>query len=317
MKAKTPVPREHRKVGKVLFWCIALAPYLFAWITLRDGYPQRVRVLSLGWLAIFGFGYTAAKLDQMSSRELQVHTAGQTKAERDVRSPTLTASSNERGAPQSASATVPPSAAAVRASPGATVAELRARLAELKKANKDQLYDLKLPGLRAELDALPEADRVALEARYKDVVKRASPVKAKYAAQTARDAAKILNFTIRETVIKSALSDLEGAEGSQAEKARAQIAQSIGKLDEDRAATAVLRQKCGDVTAGEYSVRTYLRRFAKDPDSIKVDRCSTPVLTERCWQMQCEYFGKNSFGGPTREVVTVWSQAGVITASDI
>lgn len=128
---------------------------------------------------------------------------------------------------------------------------------------------------------------------------------------------QILNFAIRETVVKSALRDLEGAEGPQAEKARAQIAQSMGKLDEDRAATAALRERCGSVAAGEYSVRAYLRRFAKDPDSIKVAGCSTPVLTDRCWQMQCEYFGKNSFGGPTREVVTIWSRAGAVTDSDL
>lgn len=50
---KTPVPTPNRPISKLLGWAIALAPYLFAWVTLRKGTSKRARILSFGWMTLF------------------------------------------------------------------------------------------------------------------------------------------------------------------------------------------------------------------------------------------------------------------------
>ncbi|MDR3526903.1 MAG: hypothetical protein P4L57_06450 [Rhizomicrobium sp.] len=53
---------QTRKVGFWLGLGIFLAPYIFAWFVLRNGYSQTVRTISLGWLGIFAVALIAGQL---------------------------------------------------------------------------------------------------------------------------------------------------------------------------------------------------------------------------------------------------------------
>lgn len=60
-------PRTHqsescdtRRVSIGLGVGIALAPFIFAWFLLRDGYSTLARSLGLGWLGFFALGYVAS-----------------------------------------------------------------------------------------------------------------------------------------------------------------------------------------------------------------------------------------------------------------
>jgi len=46
-----------RKVGFGLFIGILLAPFIFFWLLLRDGYTNRAKALGLCWLLVFIYGY--------------------------------------------------------------------------------------------------------------------------------------------------------------------------------------------------------------------------------------------------------------------
>ena len=48
-------------------------------------------------------------------------------------------------------------------------------------------------------------------------------------------------------------------------------------------------------------VKSYLESVAKDPDSIKIETCTPVSIDEKNgWLVGCDYRGKNSFGGMTR-----------------
>ncbi len=50
-----------RQLTGWLFLGILLMPWLFAWLTLQEGYGRGVRYLAFGWLAILVIGYSVKK----------------------------------------------------------------------------------------------------------------------------------------------------------------------------------------------------------------------------------------------------------------
>lgn len=55
---------------------------------------------------------------------------------------------------------------------------------------------------------------------------------------------------------------------------------------------------------GGYSeVRTYLKKVAHDPDSIKIDGCTDVFTADEgtAWLVGCDYRGRNAFGGIVRQ----------------
>jgi hypothetical protein len=52
---------------------------------------------------------------------------------------------------------------------------------------------------------------------------------------------------------------------------------------------------------GSYrAVNQYLQEHAHDPDSVKVDGCTSPMKTNKGWVVRCEYRAKNAFGAVVR-----------------
>lgn len=51
--------KEPRRVSTPLGIGIALAPFVFAWFLLREGYSSLARAVGFGWLAFFVLGYVA------------------------------------------------------------------------------------------------------------------------------------------------------------------------------------------------------------------------------------------------------------------
>lgn len=53
---------------------------------------------------------------------------------------------------------------------------------------------------------------------------------------------------------------------------------------------------------GSYSeVERYLKKVARDPDSVKITNCTKVYKSENGWLVACEWRGKNGFGGMSRD----------------
>jgi len=64
----------------------------------------------------------------------------------------------------------------------------------------------------------------------------------------------------------------------------------------------------------KYWVKSYLKRVAKDPDSVEIFNASEVSYNEKSgWLMLVDWGAKNSFGGMTREVNWFVMHNGVIT----
>jgi len=48
-------------------------------------------------------------------------------------------------------------------------------------------------------------------------------------------------------------------------------------------------------------VKSYLRRMANDPESIRFDGCTSVYHTDNGWLVGCDYRGRNAFGGMVRQ----------------
>jgi hypothetical protein len=303
---KTPMGNEERPIGKALWWGIALAPYVFAWFTLQRGFSSRARRWSFTWLTVFLVGTLAQELQ--GKGPISTMQRNISREEQRSNPPTLHQASPSRLA---ARVVVPP--APQPAAPAMTLTELQTRLARLRKASKDDLHDLELKPLREQIDRLPESERASLEAPYRDVLRKASSVKAKYAFVHVKDAEGMKNPDLRGAVLKSTLVGLEGAEGPKIDQARARVAEAMAQLEGDRAALA----RCGDRTiVGTSSVGYFLRRVANDPKSIKVESCGRPVLTDRCWQVRCEFFYRNAFNAVMRQTANFYAEGDTVVGSD-
>ena len=61
-------PALSRNVKVLLYILIGIAPYLFAWITLRQDFTRKVRVYSFAWLACFVIALMARTDDQQAGQ---------------------------------------------------------------------------------------------------------------------------------------------------------------------------------------------------------------------------------------------------------
>ena len=53
---------------------------------------------------------------------------------------------------------------------------------------------------------------------------------------------------------------------------------------------------------GSYSeVERYLKRVARDPDSVEISNCTKVYQSDNGWLVACEWRGKNGFGGMSRD----------------
>ncbi|SFV55743.1 hypothetical protein MNB_SV-3-137 [hydrothermal vent metagenome] len=46
-----------------------------------------------------------------------------------------------------------------------------------------------------------------------------------------------------------------------------------------------------------YTIKRYIKRTLRDPDSLTDELCSNSILTKDGWEKTCEYRAKNGFGG--------------------
>ncbi|WP_437779097.1 hypothetical protein [Sorangium sp. So ce1097] len=84
---------------------------------------------------------------------------------------------------------------------------------------------------------------------------------------------------------------------------RTRIERAEAKRKEEEAKAAAYRALCGEAPAvspwdGEVvGLESVIRRTAHDPDSIDVENCTQPILSEKnCWVFTCQVRGKNAFG---------------------
>lgn len=86
-------------------------------------------------------------------------------------------------------------------------------------------------------------------------------------------------------------------------KQEAAIAAAERKQQAANAAAEMYEKLCGDKPErsgwdGEIiGLERHIKETANDPDSIDVEKCTVPVMTEkRCWVSTCNVRGKNAFG---------------------
>jgi hypothetical protein len=82
-------------------------------------------------------------------------------------------------------------------------------------------------------------------------------------------------------------------------RAKPHADKALGEIAKHAAYLAVCGRKpvCGGWDGECTGLEAHVRQTANDPDSIDVERCTDPVLTEaRCWMTQCDVRGKNAFG---------------------
>jgi len=88
----------------------------------------------------------------------------------------------------------------------------------------------------------------------------------------------------------------------QVKRERAKIEAEKRKREEAAAKAEALRALCGDKPlCGGWDgdcvgLESALKTKANDPDSVDVENCTDPVLTEACWVTTCDVRGKNVFG---------------------
>ncbi|WP_437638748.1 hypothetical protein [Sorangium sp. So ce854] len=85
------------------------------------------------------------------------------------------------------------------------------------------------------------------------------------------------------------------------ERTRIERAEAKRKAEEEKA--AAYRALCGEAPVlspwdGEVvGLESVIQRTAHDPDSIDVENCTQPILSEKnCWVFSCQVRGKNAFG---------------------
>ena len=89
----------------------------------------------------------------------------------------------------------------------------------------------------------------------------------------------------------------------QVARERARIEAEKRRDEKEQATAAALAALCGDKPVcsawdGEcIGIKSAIKRVAHDPDSIDVENCTGPVLTDdNCWVTTCDVRGKNAFG---------------------
>ena len=108
------------------------------------------------------------------------------------------------------------------------------------------------------------------------------------------------------------------------EKRKKSVAKRAEKQRVKQEEERLYRVACGDPPepdgwdGGHYLIESYVERSAHDPDSIDVERCSSPALTEKnCWVIQCDVLGKNAFGAQVRNRGTFWVAEGMVIKADM
>lgn len=81
------MPQHHtgqtRKVGFWLGLGIIVAPYIFAWLTLREGYSKTARRIAIGWAAFFIGMYAIAGISYLAMSPQERAKLDQERAEKD------------------------------------------------------------------------------------------------------------------------------------------------------------------------------------------------------------------------------------------
>ncbi len=117
------------------------------------------------------------------------------------------------------------------------------------------------------------------------------------------DVKKVLPRSLRLTQIASQLSNAEKAVSPLATKQRRAIEQEEAKQQREQAYVESLAMICGPKPGrsawdGEVpGIEQFVKKRAHDPDSIDVEDCTIPVLTQKhCWITTCSVRGKNILG---------------------
>lgn len=182
----------------------------------------------------------------------------------------------------------------------------------------------------AELDAAAEALRAQAEQSQLAVQAEAARVAAEARAlesldQVLAEATSLVRESPGDDVIDydrrlRALAQVLGAEPAAAreraardidrriaaiDRRRSGIRRQVERAEQELAALALYRTLCGSepptLSAWDGELvgsERVLAENANDPDSIDVERCTTPVLTrDDCWATTCQVRGRNAFGG--------------------
>lgn len=70
---------------------------------------------------------------------------------------------------------------------------------------------------------------------------------------------------------------------------------------------------------GSYrTVNKYLEQVAHDPDSIEIKGCTNVIRnSDKGWQVRCNYYGKNAYGGKIQNSTVFFIQHGQVTSTSM
>lgn len=142
-----------------------------------------------------------------------------------------------------------------------------------------------------------EADGLIRESRFLDADRRLEKAVAALEQISDHDAkradrTKLMSAiqATRKQIQSQAAQQRKAEEKREAENKRAELK------------AQAMRELCGDKPARDawdgdiIGIESWLERTAHDPDSIDVENCTDPVMTDNCWRTRCLVRGKNAFG---------------------
>jgi hypothetical protein len=119
------------------------------------------------------------------------------------------------------------------------------------------------------------------------------------------------------TAVSSGAPASEAAQEPTADPLQGQPSPADSTKDGDEAKYEQARARCGETHVGTESISSFLKQSSNSPKSIKVDHCAAPVLTERCWQIQCEFQDRAASGATVKQRANFYAEGETIVAVDV
>jgi hypothetical protein len=217
---------------------------------------------------------------------------------------------------------------------------------EVARTSCDARATSELDAAGKELDTKEAAYKQRVAAEEDARAKRALEEKERKAVQIFPERSKAIASTIHEastgaasgkwayaanelSLARKALAEFEGTSvqkskawaelDTQVAQTQKRIQPQLDRIERERDQAAA-KDKLNDAsrgpkpmggsTATPIAVKMYLEEVAKDPDSLKMDRCTDFRADGPSWVVECRYRAKNSFGGMNVEAQRFFIQAG-------
>jgi tetratricopeptide (TPR) repeat protein len=314
-QTSTPVPTK--KVGLLFALGIVFLPHVFSWFTLQKGYSDSIRIASFTWLGVI----LLFLLPTIKSGEQRDYSRSEssinTQTERKISETEEERLRSEIPAlVQQWSAELAEVETLERSG---NVRDAYARFIKDKDALQSYLKLVPLPQTLVDLNL----KRQELETRLKSTVEFLDTYDEALATQKQADQLiKEKNWIAADQTLANVLTLVTKMETSSAEiqknivakyspsrqraavqKTRQRIKGQVARAEKKEKELELYREFCG--TKPECSTwdgecigfERALKENAYDPDSIDVENCTVPVLTDkRCWVTTCVVKGKNGFG---------------------